>query len=60
MAKPAPAAEDQLVLFKTEETRERWRWVHEAIAYAKEANRTAMQMTEEPSRDVRPALRRVR
>ncbi len=60
MAKPKPGAEDQLALFKTEATRERWRWVHEAIAYAKEANRTAMQMAEEPPRDSRPALRRVR
>jgi len=60
MAKPNPGAEDQLALFKTEETRERWRWVHEAIAYAKEANRTAMLMAEEPPPDNRPVLRRVR
>ncbi|WP_405238235.1 hypothetical protein [Lentisalinibacter orientalis] len=60
MSKPKPGAEEQLALFKTEETRERWRWVHEAIAYAKEANRTAMLMAEDPPRDSRPALRRVR
>jgi len=60
MAKPKPGAEEQLALFKTEETRERWRWVHEAIAYAKEANRTAMLMAEDPPPDSRPVLRRVR
>lgn len=60
MAKPESGAEEQLALFKTEETRERWRWVHEAIAYAKEANRTAMLVADEPPRESRPVLRRVR
>ncbi len=60
MAKPKPCAEEQLALFTTEETRERWRWVHAAISYAKEANRSAMLRGEDPPRDRPPVLRRVR
>jgi hypothetical protein len=60
MSKPKTGAGDQLALFKNAETRERWRWVHEAIGHAKEANRAAMVEADPPPRDNRPLLRRVR
>lgn len=60
MSKPETSGADQLSLFKNVDTRERWRWVHEAIGYAKEANRLAMLTAEEPPPTARPVLRRVR
>lgn len=60
MSKPETGAEEQLALFKNTDTRARWRWVHEAIGYAKEANRLATLDAAATPRTTRPTLRRVR
>ena len=60
MSKQKIGAEEQFSLFKNDETRQRWRWVHVAIANAKEANRLAAHIGEEPPAETRPFLRRVR
>lgn len=60
MSRQKAGAEEQLTLFTIDQTRERWRWVHAAIANAKEANRMATLLREEAPVNPRPVLRRVR
>lgn len=60
MSKIKVGADESLELFKNDQTRARWRWVHAAIAHAKEANRLAALVSEEEPIGVRPPLRRVR